>query len=94
MKGTSATTFAPNDPITREQFATILYRYNEMKGGDVSDQAVLSRYEDGDISGYAEQPMSWANGTGLITGITETTLQPKGNATRAQAATIFYRYCE
>ena len=94
VNGTSATTFSPNDSITREQFAAILYRYTKMKGVDVSAQADLSVYEDaGEISGYARPAMVWANDTGLITGVTETRLQPKGNATRAQAATIFYRYC-
>lgn len=95
VKGMSETSFAPNDPITREQFAAILYRYAEKKGYDVSKQADLSKYQDaGSVSEYAKQAMGWANDAGLINGVTETTLQPKGNATRAQAAAILHRFCE
>ena len=92
VKGTSETTFAPNDPITREQFATILYRYAGKKGIDVSKVADLSGYTDlSSISNYALDAMSWANAEGLITGMSETTLVPTGNATRAQAAAILHR---
>ena len=95
VKGTSATTFAPIDPITREQFATILYRYANYKKYDVSQKADLSKYTDQNkIHDYAKDAMAWANAAGLITGMTETTLQPTGNATRAQAAAIFHRFCE
>ena len=95
VKGMSETVFAPNDPITREQFATILYRYAEYKKVDVSGSADLSKYEDnGQIHDYAKESMAWANAAGLITGVTETTLEPVGNATRAQAAAIFHRFCE
>ena len=95
VKGTSATTFAPTDPITREQFATILYRYADHKKFDVSQKADLSKYTDQNkIHDYAKDAFGWANAAGLITGMTETTLQPTGNATRAQAAAIFHRFCE
>ena len=95
VNGMSADRFAPNDPITREQFAAILYRYAEYKGKDVTASADLSRFTDAyGIHEYALDAMSWANAEGLITGLTETTLDPVGKATRAQAATILFRFCE
>ncbi len=95
VNGTSPTTFDPNDPITREQMAAILYRYASYKGYDVAEKADLSSYTDaGQISAYAADPMAWANAQGLITGVTPTTLVPQGNATRAQVATILMRFCE
>lgn len=87
--------FGGDDAITREQLAVILYRYAVYKGYNVSARADLSGYSDGtSISGYAVEAMQWANAEGLVTGITETTLFPAGNATRAQVATILMRFCE
>ena len=95
VNGTSATTFAPNSPITREQMAAILYRYATYKGYDVSQKADLSGYTDAaSISGYAKDALAWANAQKLITGVTDTTLNPQGSATRAQVATILMRLCE
>ena len=95
VNGTSATTFAPNSPITREQMAAILYRYAACKGYDVSQKADLSGYTDAaSISGYAKDALAWANAQKLITGVTDTTLNPQGSATRAQVATILMRLCE
>jgi hypothetical protein len=87
--------FGPNNTLTREQMATILYRYAAYKGYDVTASADLSKFTDaGKISSYAATAMSWANATGLITGMTDTTLAPQGSAIRAQAATILMRFCE
>ena len=95
VNGTSATTFAPNSPITREQMAAILYRYAAYKGYDVSQKADLSGYTDAaSISDYAKDALAWANAQKLITGVTDTTLNPQGSATRAQVATILMRLCE
>ena len=95
VNGTSATTFAPNSPITREQMAAILYRYAAYKGYDVSQKADLSGYTDAaSISGYAKDALAWANAQKLITGVTDTSLNPQGSATRAQVATILMRLCE
>lgn len=95
VNGYSAAQFGPNDPITREQMAAILYRYAQYKGMDVSGRAELSGYADaGRVSAYAREPMAWANQTGLITGVDARTLQPGGSATRAQVATILMRFCE
>ena len=95
VKGTSATTFAPNDSITREQMAAILYRYAQYKGYDVTKKADLSGYSDnGQVSAYAKDALAWANAAKLINGVTNTTLAPQGNATRAQVSAILYRFCD
>ena len=90
--------FAPNGNITREQLATILYRYCNSIGIDTSNEALLSSYPDCDkISSYAIRPLAWAVGAGLINGIEvngKVHLQPQGNATRAQVATILMRFIE
>lgn len=87
--------FGPNDPITREQMATILYRYAQYKGYDVSRSADLSKYTDaGQISNSSNEAMLWANAEGLIIGVTTSALAPQDNATRAQVAMILMRFCE
>ena len=95
VSGMSAEQFAPNNAITREQMAAILYRYAQFKGYDVSVKADLSVYTDAaQVSTYATDAMAWANGAQLITGTSQATLTPAGNATRAQVATILMRFCE
>ena len=95
VKGTSATTFAPNDSITREQMAAILYRYAQYKGYDMTKKADLSGYSDnGQVSAYAKDALAWANAAKLINGVTNTTLAPQGNATRAQVSAILHRFCD
>lgn len=93
VNGIKADVFAPNQAVTREQFATILYRYAEYKELDVSARADLSAYKDADkVSSYAEDAISWAVAEGLIKGVSGTTLSPKGTATRAQAAVLLIRF--
>ena len=95
VNGVSETSFAPDDPITREQMAAILYRYAQFKGYDLTADNDLSAYADASqISAYAAAAMRWANAEGLITGVTSTTLNPKGDATRAEVATILMRFAE
>ena len=95
VSGMSAEQFAPNNAITREQMAAILYRYAQFKGYDVSAKADLSVYTDAaQVSTYATDAMAWANGAQLITGTSQATLTPAGSATRAQVATILMRFCE
>jgi len=87
--------FGTNDPITREQMASILYRYASYKGYDVTATANLSAYTDEEeISNWAKEAMNWANAEGLITGRTKTTLVPGGTATRAEVASILKRFVE
>ena len=85
--------FGPNDQITREQMAAIFYRYAQYKGYDVTARADLSGYADADqISEYAVEAMQWAVGVKLVNGLTADTLVPKGQATRAQVATMLMRF--
>ncbi len=95
VTGMSKEIFAPDAPVTREQFATFLYRYAQFMGADVTAEADLSQYTDAaSVSGYAQEAMAWAVEAGLINGMTETTLAPAATATRAQAATILIRYTQ
>lgn len=87
--------FGPNDVITREQLALILYRYAQWKEQDVSADADLSAYADrDDVSDFALDGMSWAVKTGLISGTSASSLSPKATATRSQVAVILMRYLE
>ena len=94
VNGVSDTEFAPGDDITREQLVTVLYRYAESKGYDVSASADLSGYPDaGQVQDYAQPAMAWAVAEGIVEGM-DGTLNPAGNASRAQIATILMRFCE
>lgn len=88
--------FDPNGNITREQIATILYRYTDKLGVEMAEGADLNSYPDGvAVSGFAVEGMEWAVAEGLITGVSsggKTTLAPKNSASRAQLATIISRY--
>lgn len=87
--------FGADDPITREQMATILYRFAEFMGYDVSAKANLSGYTDaGNISAYAKDALAWANANNLVNGVSTTELAPQGKATREQVAAILHRFCE
>ena len=91
VKGTSATTFSPDDYVTREQAATLLYRYAEYCGEDVSAMGSLMGFEDAkQISSFARDAMRWAVGEGIVNGRSETVLEPLGTATRAEIAKILY----
>ena len=81
--------FRPNDTITREQMAAILYQYARIQGKLDDSRADLSIFSDLDsLSAYAKEPMSWAVAQGLFSGVSADTLAPGGSTTRAQAAVI------
>ena len=87
--------FGTNDSVTREQIATILYRYARSAGYDVGMTADLSAYADASaISSWAVEAMGWANAAGLISGRTADTLVPGGTANRAEVATVLMRFCK
>ena len=89
--------FGSDDAVTREQLAVILYRYAVYKGYDVSigeDTNILSYDDFADLSEYAIPAMQWACGAGIITGVTDATLVPQGEATRAQVAAMLMRFVE
>ena len=93
-KGNAEGLFQPNSPITREQMATFLYRYNQNKGYFIVKLADLSTFPDSSsVSSYAKDALSWANGTGLVNGTSDGRLNPSGGATRGQAAAILHRFC-
>lgn len=94
VKGISDTEFAPNKHITREQIAAIMHRYAEHKEYDISvGETNVHEYDDAHhISDYAVEAMQYAVNLGLITGKTETTLNPVDKATRAEIATILERF--
>ena len=98
VNGVDATHFAPNDEVTREQIAAILFRYAEKKDADTAKRADLSAFPDAKkVSGYAKDALAWANAAGLIKGSSENGrnyLDPQGSADRAQVAVILMRYLE
>lgn len=86
--------FGPNDPITREQLAVMLNNYCKYKGKYKATTADLSQYKDGaKVSNFAKWGMNWAVGSGVITGTKDGYLNPQGTATRAEAASMIYKYC-
>ena len=93
--GTGNGKFSPDAAMTRETLAQFFFNYSSKKGYDVSASADLSKFTDAmKISGWARPAMSWAVGSGLISGTSATTVSPKGSATRAQVAVIIMNYVE
>lgn len=91
VKGTSDTTFSPEEAITREDMAVMLYQYAEARGFDTSyEEEKLEAFPDsGEVAGYAQAAMAWAVTHGALAG-SGGYLEPKGVATRAETAQIFY----
>jgi 5''-nucleotidase/2'',3''-cyclic phosphodiesterase and related esterases len=95
VTGYNDVSFGPDDSITREQLALILYRYCEFMGFDMSYEADLVNFADADsISDWAGVAMAWAYSKGLITGRSATELAPADTATRAEVATVLQRFLE
>lgn len=95
VSGYGSGKFGPNDKITREQLAAILYRYAQYKKYDVSGANSLDGYTDvQSVSSYAVPALQWANAAGVVTGKSGSKLDPKGNATRAEVAAMLMRFCE
>ena len=94
VNGTGAATFDPNAPVTREQFATMLYRYARYRGFNTSLTAnILSYYDVNQVSEYAFEALQWACAEGIVNGTSTGYLTPQGNATRAQLAAMLMRFC-
>ena len=96
VTGYSESSFGPNDAITREQLAAILYRYVKTQGQGFTGMWYFPlRYDDAaSISSWADEAMHWCVMKGLLNGTSETALSPQLTATRAQLATILQRFCE
>ena len=95
VAGVSATQFAPNEALTREQMVTMLYGYagraEQLSG---SDGALASYQDQASVSDWAREAMAWAVSTGVITGTSTTTLAPQKIGTRAEVATVLMQFCE
>ena len=84
--------FDPTGSLTREQMATVLYRYAQYKGADVSASGDISGFVDSaNVSDWAVDAVKWAVGTGLVNGVEGNALAPQGTSTRAQAAAVLMR---
>ena len=95
VKGMTATTFAPNASVTREQLVTFLYRYAKLQGEDVTVTGELKGYTDTDKLGdFAMEAMTWAVENEIINGMGGGKLAPKDTATRAQFATVLMRFLD
>ena len=82
-------------PVTREQLAAMLYRYAARKGWDVTERADLSAFADGDdVSDWALDALAWASAAGIVEGTAPATLEPQGEAVRAQLAAMLARFCQ
>ena len=94
--------FDPTGKLTRQQMAAFFFRYADVMGMDTTARGDISAMVNADkVSGYAKEPVEWAVGAGLISGSEVTVngnkvkdLNPRGNTTRAQVATILMRFCE
>ncbi len=96
VTGYSESSFAPDDAITREQLAAILYRYAKAQGQGFTGlwYFPLSFTDADGVSSWADEAMHWCVVKGVLNGTSETTLSPTATATRAQLAAILQRFCE
>ena len=96
VSGYNATQFAPNDPLTREQLALILYGYAQMRGYNTTQSGTsIQKFTDyGSISAWALEAMDWAVNAGLLSGKGNGVLDPTGTATRAEVAQILMNFSE
>ncbi len=92
VQGTTQGLFNPDGPVTREQLATMLYRYAGATGVNVDAAGSLERFPDKDkVSSYAQTALAWAVGSGIVSGRTNGRLDPTGNATRAEVSAMLMR---
>lgn len=93
VDGYEDNTFRPENNVTRQEFAQMMYNYAAYKDYDLSAKGDLSQFTDGDsVQEWAVTAVSWANGNALINGHDDGTLEPGGTTTRAQAASILMRF--
>lgn len=94
VDGYSSTVFGVNDPVTREQFATILYRYAKYMGYSTTGSSLTGYYDANSVSSWARDAMGWAVKNGIITGSGNSRLNPTGTASRAEVAQMFMSFYE
>lgn len=95
VTGYDSSTFAPTDPVTREQMAVMFYRYAKLLKMDTAAEGDISKYTDmAASSDWAVEAMAWCVGTGLMNGTSDTTLSPGESTSRAEVATMLMRIVE
>lgn len=95
VAGVSATQFAPNEALTREQMVTMLFGYAGREETLSGSDGALAAYQDqASVSGWAREAMAWAVSSGVISGTSATTLAPQKIGTRAEVATVLMQFCE
>lgn len=94
VDGYSSTVFGVNDPVTREQFATILYRYAKYMGYSTTGSSLAGYYDANSVSSWARDAMGWAVKNGIVTGSGNSRLNPTGTASRAEVAQMFMSFYE
>ena len=87
-------TFRPDEGLTREQMAVVLRNFAYQMGWDISASGDLSRFTDIPEDSWARDALAWAFAEGLLTGTSDTTMAPTGEASRAQIAVIMMRFCQ
>ena len=88
-------TFRPDEPVSREEFAEMLYNYVAYEGSNLTAEGDLTQFPDGgSVQEWALPAMAWSNGNALINGHDDGTLEPGGTTTRAQAAEVLMRFTE
>ena len=92
VSGYGENRFGPDDPVERQQFATILYRYAAYKGDRMNVTGDVSFVDSAEIANYAKTAVLWAQENGIVSGKSGNRFDPAGQSTRAEAATILYRY--
>lgn len=95
ITGIDENSFAPNETLSREQIAVILYRYAQLMNKAVTETADISGFADySEVADYAKDALSWANKMGVVSGRDGNMLAPKGSATRAEVATMLIRFID
>lgn len=95
VAGVSATQFAPNEALTREQMVTMLFGYAGREETLSGSDGALAAYQDqASVSDWARAAMAWAVSSGVISGTSATTLSPQKIGTRAEVATVLMQFCE
>ena len=93
VSGYPDASFSPNQGITRQELAAVLYRYAQMKGYDVSKSVSIDKFSDSSsVKDWAKKPMSWLNAIGVINGVSDTRLEPEAQTSRAQLASMINRF--
>lgn len=94
VDGYNSTRFGPNDAVTREQIATMLYRYAKWLGYSTSGSSLAGYSDASSVSSWAKDAMGWAIKNSVVTGVTATKLNPTSSATRAETAQMFMNFYE